>query len=127
MNIEETYVLSPIKVNASGKLRLFISDHLEWEPKDREHELLLWRKMSVYCTALEDTAFWDHFSLVNGKGTTIVVLGLYPLTNEAERFYDLTRSVLPEGIGLDFRYQPVDRPTRKIKHKEIKDTCRLLL
>ncbi len=105
MSIEETEVIDFISIDKSaGAVHLTISDHLEWEEKEGEHLLLLQDKINAYLRFIEGGELEETYPKAKGKKIVISIVGQYPLSQEAKKFYDMAAGITEEaGIQLEFK------------------------
>ncbi len=105
MSVEETEVIDFISIDKiTDAVHLTISDHLEWEEKEGEHLLLLQDKINAYLRFVEGGELEETYPKTKGKKIVISVVGQYPLSQEAIKFYDIAEGIAEEaGIQLEFK------------------------
>ena len=105
MSVEETEVIDIISFDKSnGPVQLTIFDHLEWEEKEGEHLLLLQDKINAYLRFIEGGEVVKNYPKAKGRKIVIEVLGKYPLSQEAKKFYRLCSEIVEKaGFKLEFR------------------------
>lgn len=82
---------------------MFISDHLDWEQDEGGHLELLQDKLNHYIWAIEDGKIIEAMPELKGLPVSIIVWGSHPLSEDAERFYDLAKERASElGFSLEF-------------------------
>ncbi len=86
---------------------LLIVDHLDWDEEEGEHLWLLQEKLNTYLTFIEGGQLVEDFPSVVGKAVTIKVKGIYPLSEQAEKFFNLSQKKAAEvGAKLCFELSP---------------------
>ena len=105
MTIEQTRVIDFIADDAAnGISSLVITDHLEWDATQPNHLLLLQEKINTYITFFESGEIFETREHLHNRALRVKVVGLYPLSSEAQAFYKRVREVL-QSIGLDLEFE----------------------
>jgi hypothetical protein len=87
----------------SGEVRLIVTDHLEWAEQEREHLLLLQNKLNSYLAFIESGEIYTKVPKAFGRKTVIEVMGKFPLSEEARKFYRLAgKAIADAGFSLRF-------------------------
>lgn len=104
MSISESNVIdSVIDDGGSKDSVLLITDHLSWD-NAQEHMLLLQEKINTYINFIESKQIYKEFPDTKGKELNILVVGVYELTPEAEKFYESIRLFLRENLGIKITF-----------------------
>jgi uncharacterized protein DUF6572 len=88
----------------SGEVRLVISDHLDWGEQKGEHLLLLQNKLNSYLAFIESGEIYTKLPKSVGRKIVIEVLGKFPLSDEAKKFYRLVGKAVA-GAGFSLRFE----------------------
>src|SRR5258705_13369431 len=108
MSIDQTNIVDAIGIDdATGKVILTISDHLEWTGRDNDHLLLLQEKINTYLRFIESGEIFESYPNAKGASLLIDVVGKYPLNQAAKLFYDQVTSIV-EGAGMKLRHRFFD-------------------
>jgi hypothetical protein len=104
MAIDQTDIVDFATIDdASGDLRLTISDHLSWEDEGH-HLILLQNKLNAYLRFVESGEMFEKASDAKGRGVVINVVGKFPLSKKAEVFFAKNRAAIEDaGFRLQFR------------------------
>ncbi len=95
--------------DATGDIRLGISDHLDWSENVEEHLTYLQEKVNKYIAFIESGELNERLPQSLGKRILIEVYGKYPLNNAAEEFYkNATTTVKDAGFNLAFILKQID-------------------
>jgi hypothetical protein len=94
----------------SGEMVLTVSDHLDWDENEGEHLLVLQKKLNAYLEFIESGQIYAKFPQAAGRKIVIQVVGKYPLSEEASKFYRLARGTV-EGYGYSLRFKEL--PTKE--------------
>jgi hypothetical protein len=98
----------------SGDVTLAISDHLAWDENGGEHLLALQNKLNVYLEFIESGLVHTEIPRAVGNKIIIEVVGKFPLSEEAKKFYRLAGKVIEDlGYSLHFK-QPQSGPSRSV-------------
>jgi hypothetical protein len=105
MSVDETNKIDFTSLDKNGShVLLTISDHLGWEEEEGEHLLLLQDKLNTYLYFIESGKLVETFSWADGLPVVISIVGKFPLSTEATRFFGLVKGKLEEiGVSLEFR------------------------
>ena len=87
----------------SGEMCLVISDHLDWTEQG-EHLLLLQSKLNSYLAFIESGEIYTKVPKASGRKIVIEVMGKFPLSEEARRFYQLAGKAI-EDAGFSLRFE----------------------
>ena len=88
----------------SGDMCLVISDHLDWK-EEGEHLLLLQNKLNSYLAFIESGESYIKLPKALGRKIVIKVMGKFPLSEEAGKFYRLAgRAIKDAGLSLRFEH-----------------------
>jgi hypothetical protein len=95
----------------SGDMVLTISDHLDWDENEGEHLLVLQNKLNTYLEFIESGQIYVKFPQAVGRKIVIQVMGKFPLSGEASKFYRLASKAIEDyGYSLRFkRLQPKEK------------------
>jgi hypothetical protein len=88
----------------TGDVRLVISDHLDWGEQKGEHLLLLQNKLNSYLAFIESGEIYTKVPKASGRKIVIEVMGKFPLSEEARRFYQLAGKAI-EDAGFSLRFE----------------------
>jgi len=88
----------------SGVMVLTISDHLDWNENEGEHLLVLQGKLNTYLEFIESGQIYVKFPQAAGRKIVIQVMGKFPLSEEASKFYRLAGNAI-EGYGYTLRFK----------------------
>ena len=108
MSIEQTDVVDFVTIeHGSGRVLLTISDHLNWDEDEGEHLLLLQEKMNAYLRFIESGEMEERVPQTRGRPVTINVIGKFPLSREASKFFRLAKTTIENaGFALAFKHEP---------------------
>jgi hypothetical protein len=88
----------------AGEVRLIISDHLDWT-EEGEHLLLLQSKLNSYLAFVESGEIYAKLPKAIGLKVVIEVMGKFPLSEEASKFYRLAGGAIKDaGFLLRFEH-----------------------
>jgi len=89
----------------AGEMRLIISDHLDWTEEEGEHLLLLQSKLNSYLAFVESGEIYAKLPKAIGLKIVIEVMGKFPLSEEASKFYRLAGGAIKDaGFLLRFEH-----------------------
>jgi len=89
-----------------GEICLVVSDHLDWGEQKGEHLLALQQKLYKYLDFIESGQIYTDLPKAIGRKIAIEVVGKYPLSDEAQRFYKLIGEYVADcGFSLRFRHR----------------------
>jgi hypothetical protein len=105
MSIDQTRTVDFITFDRkSGDVWLTVSDHLPWDQEEGKHLLLLQEKLNAYLEFIEGGQIFTECPDAEGRNIVIDVVGVYPLSQQAKRFYELaTTATRDAGFNLQFR------------------------
>lgn len=105
MSIDQTDVIDSIGIeDSTGDVVLTISDHLDWLVKDDNHLLLLQEKINAYLRFVESGEIEETYPNTKERSVVINVVGQYPLSQEAKKFYDQVTAIVNDaGMKLQFQ------------------------
>jgi hypothetical protein len=105
MSLENVNAIDFVSVSPdSGDVTLTITDHLPWVGEDKEHVVLLQKKIERYLRAIESGEIYETFPKARHRTLRIEVVGKFPLTDFAKSFYDYAEPFAAEvGTTLNFR------------------------
>ena len=105
MTIEQAEVVDVIHIDKkSEEVVLTIADHLEWTEPAKDHLLLLQDKINAYLRFVESGELYQEYPNARGKRIVICVVGQYPTSESAEKFYNQVTPII-EGAGFNFRFE----------------------
>jgi len=85
---------------------LVIVDHLDWLTNEGEHLLMLQDKLNSYLEFIESGELVQNVPRAKGLPVIISIMGKYPLSTEAEKFFDLAKDAVTEaGFSLEFKVE----------------------
>jgi hypothetical protein len=90
----------------SGDAVLIVSDHLDWDENEGEHLFTLQKKLNVYLEFIESGQLYAKFPRARGNKIAIEVVGKFPLSDEARKFYRLAGKAI-EDLGYSLRFKHV--------------------
>jgi hypothetical protein len=88
----------------TGDMCLVIADHLDWEAQEGEHLLLLQNKLNSYLAFIESGEIYTKLPKAIGRKIVIEVMGKFPLSEEAAKFYRLAGKAI-EDAGFSLRFE----------------------
>jgi hypothetical protein len=88
----------------SGDIRLVITDHLDWGEQKGEHLLALQNKLNSYLAFIESGEIYAKVPKAIGRKIVIEVMGKFPLSDEAKKFYRLAGKAI-EDAGFSLRFE----------------------
>jgi hypothetical protein len=105
MSIEDTDKVDFVTIdNATGHVRLTISDHLDWRQDEGAHLLLLQEKINTYLHFVESGEMHSTMPVTVGRNVIISVAAKYPLSGEATIFFRKAQAVVQStGLSLEFQ------------------------
>jgi hypothetical protein len=104
MSVEQTETVDFITVDkSSGDICLTISDHLPWDSDEGTHLLMLQNKLNSYLRFIESGEMIEQYPKAKGRRAVINLVGKFPLSDEASRFFNLAREQIERtGYRLQF-------------------------
>jgi SMI1 / KNR4 family (SUKH-1) len=87
----------------TGDMILGISDHLPWDEQEGEHLMSLQDKLNAYLTVIETGELYTELPRAVGRKIVGVVMGKFPLSEEAKKFYRLAGKFI-EDLGFSLRF-----------------------
>lgn len=104
MSVEDKNVVDAFSITPEGKVRLLISDHLEWDQKN-EHLLILQEKINTYLGVIESGEVYEVYPQSKGKEFIIQVMMKYSPNETALEFLSRVEGILSNaGYGFQYRY-----------------------
>ncbi len=104
MTIEQSNVIDFMGIDPkTGRVILFISDHLEWGPYDDLHMDLLDAKINAYVSAIESGEIYELYPKAAGREFIITTQAKYPLNETGRRFFEEIRFGLSR-FGVEFEF-----------------------
>ena len=97
----------------SGTLYLVVSDHLDWDEPEGEHLLTLQEKLNTYLEFIDSEQIYRDVPKSAGSKIVIRVMGKYPLSDEARKFYGLASKFI-EDAGYSLQFDPPE--SSEIEH-----------
>jgi hypothetical protein len=88
----------------TGDMILTISDHLDWDEKEGEHLIVLQKKLNTYLEFIESGQIYAKVPQAAGQKIVIHVMGKFPLSDEAKKFYRLAGKAI-EDAGFSLRFE----------------------
>jgi hypothetical protein len=88
----------------TGDMILTISDHLDWGENEGEHLLVLQKKLNTYLEFIESGQIYANVPQAAGRKIVIQVMGQFPLSEEAKKFYRLAGEAI-EDAGFSLRFE----------------------
>jgi hypothetical protein len=83
---------------------LVVSGHLPWNEQEGEHFLILQDKLNAYLTVIETGELYAELPKAVGRKIFIEVMGEFPLSEEAKKFYQLAGKAI-EDLGYSLRFR----------------------
>lgn len=108
MSIEQSDTVDFVSVDdASGRVLLTISDHLDWDEDERAHLLMLQEKINAYLRFIESGEINKKFPEASGRKIAISVVGQFPLSKQADLFFQHAKTAIRSaGFSLEFKLHP---------------------
>jgi hypothetical protein len=109
MSIEQTDKVDFVNLDrATRRVVLIISDHLDWSHDERNHLLLLQKKLNSYLSFVESGELIKKFPDERGLPIVISIVGRSLMSEQANLFFEKAReSIENEGFLLEFKlYTP---------------------
>jgi len=108
MSIEQADAVDFVSIDdASGRVLLTISDHLDWDRDEGAHLLLLQGKINSYLRFIESGEINRRFPQAKGRRVTINVVGRFPLSEQASVFFERAQAAIQTaGFSLEFKLHP---------------------
>jgi hypothetical protein len=91
----------------SDEMLLVISDPLGWGQLEGEHLMALQDKLNAYLAFLEGGQVYRDLPKAVGRKVVIEVVGKFPLSEQASKFYRLAGKVI-EDAGFSLRFRHLD-------------------
>jgi hypothetical protein len=92
---------------SKSEVCLVVSDHLDWDKQEGDHLLILQNKLNSYLAFIETGQVYADLPKAAGRKIVIEVVGKYPLSQEARKFYGLAgKAIADAGFLLRFRHRP---------------------
>jgi hypothetical protein len=109
MTVEDIDKVDRIGIDRkTGDVHLLISDHLDWDQNEGEHLFVLQDKLNTYLGFVESGQLYAKYPRAVGKKIIFEVMGKFPLSEEASKFYRLAgKAIQDAGFSLQFvHYKP---------------------
>jgi hypothetical protein len=95
------------KPHDEARISLIVTDHLAWTENEGEHLLMLQQKLNNYLYYIESGRLAVDYPQYKDMPVTIEVIGKFPLSEEAAKFYSLATARTAElGFSLKFIHSP---------------------
>jgi len=109
MTVDQIGVVDFVSVDkTSGEVLLTISDHFVWDENEGEHLLLLQDKLNAYLEYILGGQLYTDFPHMRDKPIVINLVGAYPLSEQAQKFFELAKGRVEEyGFQLRFKLLPM--------------------
>jgi hypothetical protein len=106
MTVEDIDKVDRLAFNRkNGDVHLVISDHLDWNQNEGEHLLVLQGKLNTYLEFVESGQLYAKYPRAVGKKIIFDVIGKFPLSDEARKFYRLAGKAIQDcGYSLQFMH-----------------------
>ncbi len=105
MSIDQPKIIDSISThNETGDIHLIITDHLAWNDPKNEHLLILQEKINTYLAFIESGQLYEEYPSAKGKRLIIRVIGKYPLSEEAKKFYKKSSEIVAKA-GFELRFE----------------------
>ena len=114
MTVEDIDTVDRLTFNRkNGDVRLVISDHLDWDENEGEHLLALQGKLNTYLEFVESGQLYAKYPRAAGKKIIFYVIGKFPLSEEASKFYRLAgKAIQDAGFSLQFMHLKPDEASK---------------
>jgi hypothetical protein len=108
MTVENANIIDYVVVDHdTGNTFLVVCDHLPWGQDEGEHLQLLQNKFNAYLAYVEGGQLHKEWPKSVGKKVAFEVHAMYPLSEQASRFYQLAGGKIAEaGFSLQFKHRP---------------------
>ncbi len=109
MTVEDTRQLDFARLDENAnEMKLVVSDHLGWERNELdeqgEHLMTLQDKLNSYLAFIESGEIYRKLPQAVGRNIVIEVVGKYPLSDEAKKFYRIAGKII-EAAGFSLRFR----------------------
>jgi len=106
MTIEQSDIIDFVSFEpGAGDVILTISDHLAWGENEREHLLLLQKKLNTYLEFIESGQLYDRYPRAKGRNVVLQVACKFPLSEQANRFVELASAAIAQaGFRLEIAF-----------------------
>jgi hypothetical protein len=107
MSVEQAHTVDFLSIDdASGRVLLTISDHLDWDHDEGAHLLMLQEKLNSYLRFIESGEINKKSPQALGRKVTIIVVGQFPLSKQASLFFQKAKTAIQSaGFSLEFKLQ----------------------
>jgi hypothetical protein len=103
MTVEDIDKVDFVSIGA-GDVLLTVSDHLDWDENEGEHLSVLQDKLNTYLEFIESGQIYAKVPQAAGRKIVIRVMGKFPLSDEAKKFYRLAGKAI-EDAGFSLRFE----------------------
>jgi len=93
----------------TGKLTLVIFDHLDWITDTNNHKFLLKEKLKDYGDYIESGQIYENKPEFRGKSIVISIVGKYPLSKDAQIFYDGISKIVREELSSEIKFKILEK------------------
>src|SRR5262245_44754670 len=98
MSIEQADTIDFVSIDdASGRVLLTISDHLNWDQDEGAHLLMRQEKINSYLRFIESGEISIKFPQAQGRNVTINVVGQFPLSKQARVFFQQAQAAVQDA------------------------------
>jgi hypothetical protein len=102
MSVENKNVIDIVSIDKEDNAVLTITDHLEWDIKNK-HLLILQDKINSYLGAIEGGEFYTKYPHAESRNIIIRVVSLHDPNEEGKVFLERVKGILEEG-GYKFQF-----------------------
>ncbi len=106
MSVEDKNTVDAFSITPEGKVRLLISDHLEWD-QENKHLLTLQEKINTYLRVIESGEIYEVYPQSEGKEFIIQIMMKYSPNETALEFLNRVEGMLDKA-GYEFQYRYFD-------------------
>lgn len=102
MPVDDIRSIDYCAIDNNGNAVLVISDHLEWDKKNK-HILILQNKINAYLEGIENGALYSNYPAAKGKKIVIKIMAKYnPDANGTIFLQHVKKRLEAAGYELDF-------------------------
>lgn len=103
--IDETKTVDLLAISDQSREVFFIvTDYLPWDEDEFGHLHLLQEKLNYYLGILESDELCEKFPKTRNYKIINEVDGLYPLSKDAQEFYEKAKSAI-KGFGFELTFR----------------------